>query len=67
MMSFLLIIAAWIFCIGYITIIEQENKTQQHEDEINKLNNEIKELKEGEKCGNKTLEEMKALEIESER
>lgn len=66
-MSFLLIIAAWIFCIGYITIIEQENITDQHEDAINKLNNEIKELKEGEKCGNKTLEEMKALEIESER
>lgn len=67
MMSFLLIIAAWIFCIGYITIIEQENITDQHEDAINKLNNEIKELKEGEKGGNKTLEEMKALEIESER
>lgn len=45
-MMFLLIIAAWIFCIGYITIIEQEDKTNQHEDEINKLNNEIKELKE---------------------
>lgn len=66
-MSFLLIIATWIFCIGYITIIEQENITDQHEDAINKLNNEIKELKEGEKGGNKTLEEMKALEIESER
>lgn len=46
MMSFLLIIAAWIFCIGYITITEQEDKTNQHEDEINKLNNEIKKLKE---------------------
>lgn len=45
-MMFLLIIAAWIFYIGYITIIEQEDKTNQHEDEINKLNNEIKELKE---------------------
>lgn len=45
-MSFLLIIAAWIFCIGYITITEQEDKTNQHEDEINKLNNEIKKLKE---------------------
>lgn len=46
MMFFLLIIAAWIFCIGYTTIIEQEDKTNQHEDEINKLNNEIKKLKE---------------------
>lgn len=42
----LLILAAWIFCIGYITITEQEDKIQQHEYIINELNNEITELKE---------------------
>lgn len=41
----LLILAAWIFCIGYITITEQEYKIQQHEDVINELNNRITELK----------------------
>lgn len=61
----LLILSIYIKFITKIT--EQENITDQHEDAINKLNNEIKELKEGEKGGNKTLEEMKALEIESER
>lgn len=59
-MSFLLIIAAWIFIMGYITITEQEDKTQKHEDVIKELNNEITEL-------NKTVEELKAQEREIER
>lgn len=47
MMIILLILSACIFYIGYTAeITEQENKIHKHEDDINKLNNEITELKE---------------------
>lgn len=50
MMIILLILSACIFYIGYTAeITEQENITHKHEDAINKLNNEIKELKEQER------------------